>query len=372
MTLKLAISQPYVPAYRVPFFSRLVDALAENDIECTVVASSPAGDQKFRGDSSHEHPWIQDAHGRTAHIGGRSVEFFGAAKNWADADALITGLLGTSPDLYWELLKKPVSRRRLGVWGHVKSFVTDGNRVDLGLEVIQMKAADRVFAYTPAGRDYAIDRGISPAKITVVMNSVDADPLRTTYEMLDDESVRNFADENSLHFGKTFGYIGGLDASKRVDILSASLDRLWGIDRQIKVVVGGRGNQEHLLSRHIERGQVVHVGYANEFYKAMIARVSEALLNPGRVGLLAVECLALGIPLLTLDWEYHAPEYEYLCPDVSVFKSVDNANEFAELVLRFIRDGDGDRVPKGRPSWPYPTIDDMVENYKSGVLSMLA
>jgi hypothetical protein len=42
------------------------------------------------------------------------------------------------------------------------------------------------------------------------------------------------------------------------------------------------------------------------------------MLMPGRVGLVAVDCLALGLPMITTTFDRHAPEAEYLNGDVRV------------------------------------------------------
>jgi glycosyltransferase involved in cell wall biosynthesis len=299
------------------------------------------------------------------------VEFLGARRNWCESDAVVIGLLGTCPDLYFELLKKPLSGRRVGVWGHIKSYVNKGNPIDLFLESLQMRASDHVFAYTPSGSEYAHSRGIDRAKITTVMNSVDVDPLLASVDELTDEEVDEFANRHGLIPGKTFAYLGGLDSSKRVDLLADALDLMWARDPQVKVLVGGRGTDESLLASHIAREQVIHLGYAGTEEKAMMSRVAESILNPGRVGLLAVEALALGLPVLTTDWPFNAPEFEYLDNGKSVFTSKPDSESFAKLVLESTSPQKESRSGGIRRGWSYPTIDDMVDNFASGIRSMV-
>ena len=47
---RVVIVQPYVPQYRLPFFERLTDTLAESGVELVVAAGSPEGAQAARGD----------------------------------------------------------------------------------------------------------------------------------------------------------------------------------------------------------------------------------------------------------------------------------------------------------------------------------
>ena len=59
-------------------------------------------------------------------------------------------------------------------------------------------------------------------------------------------------------------------------------------------------------------GRVVLLGQVGTVDVARAGAVSRLLLNPGRVGLVAVDALALGLPVLTTGAARHAPEIEYL------------------------------------------------------------
>lgn len=112
------------------------------------------------------------------------------------------------------------------------------------------------------------------------------------------------------------------------------------------------------------------LGYADSVGQALIARASSALLMPGRIGLVAVDALVLGIPIITTDWKYHAPEAEFLVEGESCFTAIDDVDSYVSLVRTFLQERSW--VEDGNhPSWRYPTIDGMVRNFSSGVLKML-
>jgi hypothetical protein len=146
------------------------------------------------------------------------------------------------------------------------------------------------------------------------------------------------------------------------------LDLLWEIDPQIRLLVGGRGNQEHLLNPAVKRGQVVMLGSVGPEQKALIFRVSQALLCPGRIGLIAVESLAVGLPILSTDWDLHAPEVDYLTSGKDIFASSDRESEFSRLVLDHLLYTA--ELPK-HVGKDYPTIEDMAHNFAGGVTRML-
>ena len=90
---------------------------------------------------------------------------------------------------------------------------------------------------------------------------------------------------------------------------------------------------------------------------------------PGRIGLIAAEALALGIPVITTDWPYHVPETEYLSEGVSTFTAPNDPESYARFVST--------RLPRtitstGNCDWAYPSLAGMVDNLSRGVRSLLA
>lgn len=290
---------------------------------------------------------------------------------WKNDDAVIVGHLGSSLDTYRAICDGTRKRLKVGLWGHVKPYVNDGNPIDLALERWQLGKCHRVFAYTPGGRDYALAAGVDAEKVTTVMNASDTSRLQQARDSLSPAKVHSFMATHSLISGRTLGYIGGLDSSKRIDFLAAALDELWVSDPDIRVVVGGRGSDAHFLDAARSRGQVVMLGFASVDDQALIARVSSALVMPGRIGLVAVDALVLGIPILTTAWPYHAPEHEYLVESKTRFTSVDDKHSYTSLIRRFLDAPPNSRSGHDSGDWSFPTIDAMVDNFGSGVLQML-
>ena len=368
---KLAIVQDYVPKYRFRFFDQLAQLLAQDGIECLVVASQPRGIPKARGDSISTATWLRQVGSpRAVQLGTHGPRFsgFGTDRYWRDCHGVIMGLRGTSIDLNLELAKAAASRRRIGVWGHLSHFVKPPNSLDLKIERWQMRRSDHVFAYTNDGRDVAIARGIPSWKVTAVMNSTDTCDLMNALEQLGEVDLEGFRNRHSLVPGKTFGFIGGLDSTKRIEFLSEVLSHVWTVDREIKFIVAGQGVQESCLSVAVRRGQVVMLGFGGPAEKALIMRSCQALVNPGRVGLVAVESLAAGIPILAVDWHLHAPEYGYLKPGRDVFVSQNDTSSFADLIFSKT---DEERVWPEHSGHQYPTIREMTANFASGVRTML-
>ena len=175
----------------------------------------------------------------------------------------------------------------------------------------------------------------------------------------------DFRTGHGLSDQRVLSYIGALGQSKKVDLLAAALDVMWREDPRVRVLVAGRGVLEHLLAPAVERGQVILLGYADASVKALMAAVSSALLNPGRIGLIAVDALVLGRPILTTRYPFHAPAFEYLHEGDSMFVADMTPAAFADLALKAAY------RPGVQSDWDFPTMPNMVENFYQGCIALL-
>lgn len=285
---------------------------------------------------------------------------------WDGADAVILGLEGTSLSAYQALLSKLRTGLRVGMWGHIRPYVSRGNTLDLWLEKQQMKMADHIFAYTLGGRRYAIEAGVPSNKVTAVMNSVDTTALEAARAEMESRDKQQFIKKHDLEVGSTICFIGGVDQSKRIEFLAAVLDEVWVRNASIRMLLGGDGPQKHLLNRAIMRGQVIDFGHVDDHAKALILDTSKILAMPGRIGLVAVDALAMGVPMVTVDWPYHAPEAEYLVEGASRLTAPNDPAMFASTLLELLQ------KVKAHNTFPFPTLDDMVKNFAIGVKTLLS
>jgi len=365
---RLIIVQPYVPRYRESFFGELIERLHQEGIDCKIAAPLVGDSAKARADSA-TGKWIVECDQHELRIGRRRLVLGGSASTWKQADGVILGSQGTSIDVYRAIARRSTGRRiKVGLWGHIKDYVNPSHPLDRALEKWQLKRADHVFAYTPGGADYARAIGVVPERISVVMNSTDTDALQGAIERLDSKAVSGFRSQHGLTTSKIFGYLGGLDRAKRIDFLVDFLDELWIIDREIKLLIGGRGEDEHLLDNAIARGQAISLGYADANIQAIMSDLVKAIVMPGRIGLIAVDALTMRVPIITTDWPFHAPEAEYLTEGSSRFNAPNDPHGFAAFVAEFAKRSDS-RIPSFIPA-EAPTLKRMVDNYASGVIEM--
>lgn len=361
----LSIVQPYVPRYRVAFFDGLARALRDDDVRLRVIAGEPTRSQKARGDAATAE-WLETVAPRILEIGRRHLSLTYSRSLWRESDAVIVPHQGSSFDAVSALARRGQSR--VGVWGHIASYTSPLNVVDGLVERWQLRRAHHVFAYTPGGAEFARSAGVAPSDITTVMNTIDSEELLHELSQFSISEARATLRARGVPDGPYLAYIGGLDESKRIRFLAEALDIAHRRGADVHIVVLGRGDQAELLDLAVARGQVTKLGYGGVVDKAAVLRGARAVVNPGRVGLLVVDCLASRTPLITTDWPWHAPELEYMRGGSFAQLVADDAGAFAETMGVAMRESSPYRVE----DWPHPpTLRDMVDNFRRGVRSML-
>jgi hypothetical protein len=350
----VAIVQPYVPEYRVPFFEELNAGLAKHSVNLQVIAGIPEKAQALRGDSKTPN-WLIASKNRNFAILGKTFVFGSNRALYKDADLVVFPLMGT----LLEGSLAALTRKRVAYWGHVGNYTKESNFLDLLIERWMMRRAAHVFAYTSSGRAAALRAGVKTTKVTAVMNTIDTRPL---VEALDEVPERDLATPNALEFV----FIGGLDKPKRIKFLVESLDLLASRGVDFHVTVIGRGEEAKLFESLVHGRLATLVGYDQGLEKARALKGADAILSPGRIGLLAIDALVSGVPVLTTNWLFHAPEREYLVEGESQFTSEDSTVAFADLI-----ESQSYKLRRSNAPWVYPKLDDMVSNFSRGILEAL-
>ena len=196
------------------------------------------------------------------------------------------------------------------------------------------------------------------------MNTKDTSDIQ---RILETRGIQTIPPEDRNSQKLNLAFIGGLDSSKRIKFLRESLDILVAKGFPFHLNVVGAGPDEHFLHDLLEPGYVTLHGFDGGSKVASTLLESDAILSPGRIGLLAVDALASSKPILTTRWPHHAPEFEYLVEGESLFISEDSPAAYAQLVEKFSRMDGVTSEP-----WNYPRLETMVSNFAQGIKLMIA
>lgn len=364
----VAIAQPYIPSYSLPFFEGLVSKLATDGIVLTVLHSPGLGQARSRRDV--ELPaWSVPVRAREVQIAGRILVARWLPSQARRADLLILEqAIGKTDALQ---LLRPFRRRPIALMGHGHIH----NRSTMPAEEALMRGltarADWFFAYTCSARDDAQAAGLPEDRITVFENSTDTAALASERRSVTSGEVEEMRGRLGLGRGPVLLFLGSIDESKRPAFLVEAMAEVWRRHPDTSLVLVGEGAAAEQLRSSDRR--VIPAGRMTGRPLAVLAAAADAIVMPGRVGLVATDSFALEVPIVTTSWPFHSPEFMYLVDGDNALITPDDPTEYGSAVARLLDRGDElERLRVGcRASAARYTTENMVELFRQGVLGAL-
>jgi glycosyltransferase involved in cell wall biosynthesis len=332
----VAVIHPWFPQYRQAFFENVVRTGPLYDLDVNIFHGAPPPEWAERGDSVRAE-YATPLRTRFIRLGGRSLIWkslsaMSPAKNY---DLIVVEQAIRNLETYC-LMLDPRTSARVCTWGHGGSYVHQSSRLEERLKRWITNRSRWFFAYTSGGADAVISHGFPADRITVLRNTIDTRQLKRDLDEVSDRDVLQFARVHDLH-GSTALFLGGLDTSKRLPFLLEACARVSEEDGDFRLLIAGDGSDRKLVEAASESMSFIrYLGRVGGREKALAMRSSEVIAMPGRVGLLAVDSLVAGLPIVTTNWPWHAPEFEYLVPDKNSIVSDNTIDGFAgsmQLVL---------------------------------------
>jgi len=318
------LHQGCIPVYRRAFYDRLSQI---RNREYVVIYGDPEPDSGIlAAEPPFDFPSIY-VRNRFLRLFGRSIAFQSAVRPImaGQFSALVVGheVKYIASDLLlviFRLLGRPVL-----LWGHgrtndyFKRQRSPAGRF-LGRAVEWLKSrmiriASGYMAYTEKGAEYVARTGMPKDRISVLWNTID------TTEAIEAARTAQGLNRDELRAG--FGlskdaivllFIGRLYPPKRVEALFAAARRLRDAGAPIEVLVVGTGPDEEALRRATANDGWCH--FLGPIFEAKplsrIFRAADAVVLPGKVGLVINHSFAYGLPVITCRQEVQPPEIEYL------------------------------------------------------------
>jgi glycosyltransferase involved in cell wall biosynthesis len=369
---KVVILQEYVPNYRIGFFARLVENASRQGVQVVVAAGRPNSSQAKRGDGGTA-PFVVPISQREMRLGGRRLVFRNTFRVAKGADLLILEQARRNLDAYFLFLPRFLRKSPWALWGHGRDYVESRSRFSNWLQSAITLRSDWFFAYTPGGARH-VERLPYPAgQITTVMNAIDTVAIRERLRRADNRQISDFRQRFQIK-GKVVSFIGALDESKRIPFLLESIRLLNLAGSEVSFVIAGDGPlRDELMDMASDLPNVHFVGRADEEMKHLILSMTQLLVVPGRVGLIAVDSLAAGVPIVTTNWAFHAPEFEYLEDGVTSRIVNNTVQDYASGIEELLHDevlrerlcqnslSEGDSLG----------LEQMAQNFLNGILAAL-
>lgn len=373
MTNVLVI-QPVLSAYRVPFYESAAPVLADRGFTLKVVYGQPSKQFAQRGDSAD----ISCGSAVPTRMFGSGVQPW-ALRRWQaasfDPDLVVVQQTVKALETYPLLLQQRF-RRRPGVamWGHGRSYSTPQGRAAAACKQWLTRRCEWFFAYTQGGADHVTQRGFPRTRVTVMNNTIDTDSLRSDLDAVSDEDVAAFREQHGLTPGMTALFIGGVDDAKGFSFLMSAAAEANRLLPGFRLLVAGQG--ERLAeARAIQAagGAIRALGRVQGRDKALALKAADVLWIPSAVGLVAVDSLVGGRPIITRLNHTHGPEVDYLVDGRSAWllPAASTSGDFAASTVGLVRDSQRLSVMQAncqRQSESH-SLADMVGSFVCGVLA---
>ncbi len=366
------ILHPWMPLYRESFFRKLISLGVRDNIRYEIYAGSPAIDAAGRNDQASHDSYFTSVPTHEYKFGNRSVLRHTLDSSWKKPDLIIAEQAIRNLILYrWVFMKHPP---RIALWGHGKTYTKANTKLEEWLKTKLVNRSDWFFGYTQMGVDSVVRKGFKSNQTTVVQNSTDTRQLKKLMQTINAKEINDFRVKFGIGFGPVGVFIGALDPSKRLDFLIESVVKIQYNSPDFQMLIFGDGPElESVLASCEEFSFIKYCGRADQDTQALISKVAKLIMMPGRVGLIAVDSFALGLPIVTTKWPWHAPEFEYLSNGRNSVITGDTLEEYSLGVINLIRDEL--RLNKLRNNCledaKIYTIERMALNFHEGVMKVL-
>lgn len=336
LTRRVAIIQPAVPQYRVPIFTRLIAAAEEQGIHIDVFRGATPSAMRAREDSG-DATFARVLRTREWLVRGRALLYKSPAPvRRGGYDLVILEQAIRNIESY-ELLAR-MGRRRIAFWGQGRTYTKDASPLDEALKYWLTRRATWFFGYTQRGVDAVVEHGFPRDRTTVLNNTIDTSALQADLSAVSDTEVADFSRQHDLR-GSTALYLGGLDTYKRIPFLLDSAAIAHEKCSDFRLLIAGNGSDRALVNEFVARNSwAIYLGGVRGRDKARALRAAQAVSIPGTIGLVAVDSLVAGTPIVTTDYQYHAPEFEYLVDGTTAVVTPNDEHSYANGLVAFLTD----------------------------------
>lgn len=241
--------------------------------------------------------------------------------------------------IWWLLIWARLTRKKTILWTH--GWYRDGKWFQNVLNALFWRLPNHIMPYGNYARNYMIEKGINPDKLTCIYNSLD-------YET--ELKLRSSVSANVIkeYFGNDYPvlfFIGRLIQSKRLDLIITAMKIMeYKYEMKVNCVLIGDGPAKDELKALIgENGLKERVWFYGACYDedeiSQLINHSDLCVSPGNIGLTAIHSLTYGSPIITGDdFSHQGPEFEVIQPGVTGnFYKQNDVEELAKTIYEWLK-----------------------------------
>lgn len=367
---KVLIIQKSLVHYRKEFFNRLRKALQEEGVELSLIYGKQTNEEGLKQDEV-DLEWSQYIPNKTVKIGNTSLIWQPCFNQIKNQDLVIVESANKLILNYILMLRRRVSTFKLGFWGHGRNLQDAPDSRANKFKYLFLKQCDWWFAYTKGVKNFLIEKGYPEQQITALQNAIDTRFLQEEYAKITEQQAAALKAELGIDGDQIGLFCGGIYPEKRIDFLLESCMLIKAQVPNFHMIFIGSGIDANKVSAAATEHDWIHyVGPKFEKDRLIYFKISTLFLMPGLVGLGILDSFAFETPMVTTNYAFHSPEIEYLEQGKNGLM-VDNSieaysNAVATLLLT---ENYKNLLEHCKASAELYTLEQMVENYKNGILS---
>lgn len=362
--------------YRVDFLTRLRAKLEEHDVLLDVYYGKPTPESIAKNDTG-ELPGSAEIPSWCIRLGGKEILLQIPPRRIFKSDLIICMQENRLLINYFLQIYTRVARStKFAFWGHGRNFQSlrsTGARE--ALKRYLLRGSDWFFAYTESSKDSLLNSGYNPDSITVFNNTIDTKKFGQAVEAVTDEQRAQFLESLSVPLGSSVAlFCGSMYPAKRISELLAACNIIRRDVPDFHLICLGDGPSAAEISDAQRHCDWIHcLGVQTGEVKAQAYAVSSVVLNPGLVGLHIVDSFSAGVPMLTMDYEFHSPEFAYMESGVNGLVTTTDIGAYASAAIKICRDvHHQEQLAQGaKKSADHYSLQSMVDAYTTGILKAI-
>jgi len=362
----------FLPQYRLEFFEQLKIALMKEDVELHLIYGKLKNTDSLKKDEV-EISWAKYVPNRTFRIGKTELVWQPCLGYLKGMDLVIVEQANKLLVNYYLMFARYFTHYKFANWGHGRNMQDNPESTRNKIKYRYIKICDWWFAYTKGVRDFLISQGYSENKITIVQNAIDTFNLKRIYSGITDEAINQLKQELGITGSHIGIYCGGMYLQKRIDfILNVCKAVRESIPDFHMIFIGSGIDSGKVQDAAAAQSWIHYVGPKFGHERVKYFKLASIQLMPGLVGLGIIDSFALETPIFTTRYPYHSPEIEYLENNGNGIITADDFNDYSRTIIETLKTERYLALIEGcRNSAKIFTVENMVENFKNGVLSCL-
>ena len=369
---KVLIIYRYLPQYRVEFYNGLKNALDEHNIELQLIYGSTNKVEALRNDEV-DIKWARFIPNIYFRLGKIEIIWQPCLKHTKNKDLIIVEGANRLILNYILMITRHISKFKLGVWGHGRDMQTVKNSIQNRFKSLFLNQCDCYFAYTYGVKDYLIEHKFPEDRIVIVQNAIDTSELKKQYQNIKDSEIEELKAQFGIIGSNTGIYCGGMYPEKRIDFILEACKKVKKEISDFHIIFIGSGiDSDKVQSASIQNHWIHYIGPKFGTERVKFFKISSIQIMPGLVGLGILDSFVMEAPMITTDYPYHSPEIEYLMSGFNGIMTRNSLDEYSQTIIDVLKTKKYNELIEGcRISTEKYTINNMVDNFKNGIISLM-